>query len=174
MYTNIKNNFFFNEALKKLKEKKLDALGNIKAIAEHQKPLALSYALCALDKYKLLTSENRNQLKTKEQPQNISNALDAIGYKLATQENLNILLSLKNNDFLEHSGYLLYRIPENKFNQIVFDRIIKLANEENSTGEIYIFINKILRGEIQHLENSNSLANKLPLENDISKPRLTR
>ena len=136
---------FFNEGLNKLKEKNLDSLGNINAIADHQKPLALSYALCELHKHNLLTSENRNALKEYSQPQNITNALLAIAsVKLATQENLNTLFALKNVEFTEHSGYLFYRIPENKFSQSVFDEIIELSKKTDSARQINHYIDRLL------------------------------
>lgn len=142
---NAKNNRSFSAGLKELEEKKLNTLENIKTIADHQKPLALSYALCELHKHNLLTSENRNALKEYNQPQNITNALLAIAsVKLATQENLNTLFALKNLEFTEHSGYLFYRIPENKFSQSVFDEIIELSQKTDSIRQINHYLNRLL------------------------------
>lgn len=169
----------FNEGLKALEEKKLDTLGNVKAIADHQKPLALSYALCALHKYQLLTSENRNWLKAKSQPQDISNALNAIGVKLATQENLNTLLTLKNSEFTEHSGYLFYRIPENKFSQSVFDQIIELSQTTDSIRQINRFIDQLLTKTISIDKRQSTLflsstTSDSGIINDHSQNKLTR
>lgn len=146
MSTNkVKTNRFFNAGLKALEEKKLDTLGNIKTIVEHQKPLALSYALCELHKRNLLTSENRDSLKEYSQPQDITNTLLAIAsVKLATQENLNKLFALKNLEFAENAGYLFYRIPENKLSQAVFEKIIELSEKKDSIRQINQYIDQLL------------------------------
>lgn len=138
--------FLMNVALSKqmLKKNKIDTKDNIELTEKHQKPLALSLALCELHKHGLLTPENRTRLKQFDQPQAISNALNAIGHKLATQENLNTLLALKNFEFTEHSGYLFYRIPENKFSQSVFDQIIELSQKADSIRQINQYINRLL------------------------------
>lgn len=152
-----KNKRFFDNGLKQLAEKKLDTLGNIAAIAKHQRPLALSYALSTLHKYSLLTSENRNQLKNKNQPQDISNALNAISPAgLANQENLNKLFTLKNLEFIENAGYLLYRIPENKLSQIVFDEIIELAKQMDPIRKIQNYINQVLSEIINNSPKKHS------------------
>lgn len=123
-------------------EGKLYSLCMLKVEA-HIKPIAFSYALCALKKTNLLTLANINSLEAYFNPQHISSALNAMG-KLATQENLNTLLALKNFEFTEHSGYLFYRIPENKFSQSVFDQIIELSQTTDSIRQINQYINRLL------------------------------
>jgi hypothetical protein len=184
MYTNKeKNKRFFDIGLKKLEEKKLDTLGNIAVIAKHQKPLALSYALCELHKHNLLTAENRDTLKEYSQPQDITNALLAItSVKLATQENLNTLFTLKNLEFLENAGYLLYRIPENKLSQTVFDKIMELSQQQEPIRQISQYINQLLT-EANPINNNSKTHSTLfqsltpsdsRITNDHSQNNLTR
>ncbi|WP_342219588.1 hypothetical protein [Rickettsiella endosymbiont of Miltochrista miniata] len=130
-------------ALKMLEENHISSEHKA-GIAAHIKPIALAYALCELKKNNLLTSQNSNTLQAHLNPQRISSALNAIGPKLATQENLNILFALKNLEFTEHGGYLFYRIPENKFSQSVFDEIIELSKKTDSISQINHYINQLL------------------------------
>lgn len=141
-------------------------------IEAHTNPIAFSYGLCELKKHGLLTLSNINLLDKYTNPQAITSALAAIPETLATQENLNKLFELKNIEFLAYSGYLLYRIPENKFNQTVFDKLMELSTKKNSSQEIYNFINKLLRNENPSNNNFYSSKNCLSQENEINLPTL--
>ncbi|MEN9917247.1 MAG: hypothetical protein RLY40_1179 [Pseudomonadota bacterium] len=146
-------------ALRILKENHVDLKDenlNATFITSHKKPMAFAYALGELKKHNLLTPSNIFTLKACPNPQSISNALAAMPKTLATQENLNQLFYLENIEFLEHSGYLLYRIPENQFNQIVFDHIIKLAQSNDSIREISKYIDQLLRTAIMPEEDNNN------------------
>ncbi|WP_342146196.1 hypothetical protein [Rickettsiella endosymbiont of Aleochara curtula] len=158
-------------------EGKLYSLCMLKVEA-HIKPIAFSYALCALKKTNLLTLANINSLEAYFNPQHISSALNAMG-KLATQENLNTLLALKNFEFTEHSGYLFYRIPEKKFSQSVFDQIIEFSQTTDSIRQINRFIDQLLTKtiSIDKRQSTLFLSSTTPdsgIINDHSQNKLTR